>query len=88
MSKVFANGFIFKKPHEKAPDFVKGKLSLRSQEAIQFIKDNDKNGWVNLDLCKSKEGKLYFSLDDFEPTSEKEAQTREEVVPNSEDIPF
>lgn len=71
--KVFANGFIFKRPHEKAPDFVKGALALKADEAIAFIQKYQKNGWVNLDLKSSREGKLYLELDTYEK--------REEVTP-------
>lgn len=64
---VFANGFVFKRPHDNAPEFVKGSLSLKADEAIQFIKDNTKpDGWVNLDLLASKDNsKLYFKLNDW-----------------------
>ena len=63
-SKTFANGFIFKR-NDNAPEFVVGKLSLKADEAIQFIKENSSNGWVNLDIKKSKEGKYYIELDTF-----------------------
>ena len=63
-SKTFANGFIFKR-NDNAPEFVVGKLSLKADEAIQFIKENSSNGWVNLDIKKSKEGKFYIELDTF-----------------------
>ena len=64
MDKVFAKGFSFKR-NDNAPDFVIGKLSLKADEAIQFIKDNSSNGWVNLDVKKSKDGKYYIELDTF-----------------------
>lgn len=62
--KVFAKGFSFKR-NDNAPEFVVGKLSLKADEAIQFIKDNSQTGWVNLDVKKSKEGKYYIELDTF-----------------------
>ena len=62
--KTFAKGFSFKR-NDNAPDFVVGKLSLKADEAIQFIKENSSNGWVNLDIKKSKEGKFYIELDTF-----------------------
>ena len=36
--KIFADGFNFKR-RDNAPDFVVGNLSLKAEEAIQFIKD-------------------------------------------------
>jgi len=64
MDKIFAKGFSFKR-NDNAPEFVVGKLSIKADEAIQFIKENSSNGWVNLDIKKSKEGKFYIELDTF-----------------------
>lgn len=64
---VFAQGFVFKRPHDNAPSFVKGSLSLKADEAIAFIQQHTKpDGWVNLDLLASKDNtKLYFKLNTF-----------------------
>ena len=75
---IFASGIFFDKPHENAPDFVKGKISIKADEATTFIKAHaNEKGYVNLDLKKSKEGKLYLQLNTFVP--EKKA---------ADDIPF
>tara|TARA_R110000803_G_scaffold10308_5_gene31694 strand:- start:4891 stop:5160 length:270 start_codon:yes stop_codon:yes gene_type:complete len=63
--KVFADGFLFKR-NEKAPDFVVGGLSIKVEEAIPFITEHQKNGWVNLDVKKSKKGTYYLELDTWE----------------------
>ena len=65
--KVFADGVIFKKPHENAPDFVKGSLSLKMKDLIEFAKKYHKDGWLNLDLLESRNGKYYAALNTFEP---------------------
>ena len=65
-TKQFAKGFIFKR-NEKAPEWAIGKLSLKQDEAIEFINNFSKNGWLNLEVKKSKEGKFYIELDTFEP---------------------
>jgi hypothetical protein len=63
---VFLDGFIFKRPREGAPDFVKGSMSIKVSEAIEFLKKHDNNGWVNADLLTSKDGsKLYFKLNTY-----------------------
>ena len=36
--KVFADGFLFKR-NEKAPDFVVGRLSVKVDDAIAFMKE-------------------------------------------------
>lgn len=70
--KVFANGIIFKLPSEKAPDFVRGSISFKTDEAIQWIKEHTENGWCNIDLKvgKPKEGqpgKPYAELNTWKP---------------------
>jgi len=66
-SAVFADGIIFKRPREGAPDFVKGSLSFKVEEAVAFLQKHVDNGWVNVDLKKSKGGKLYLQLNDWKP---------------------
>ena len=84
---IFASGFVFKRPHDNAPDFVKGSLSLKSDEAIAFIQKYTKeDGWCNLDLLASKDNtKLYFKLNTFKP-EKKETLPEEDI--NPENIPF
>lgn len=64
--KKFADGFIFKR-NERAPEFVVGGLSVRVDEAIEFLKQNQKNGWVNLNIKQGRSGKYYIELDTYEP---------------------
>lgn len=66
-TKVFADGMIFKNPAENAPEFVKGKISIKSTDFIAFLHKHSKNGWVNLDLKQSQGGKMYFELDTWTP---------------------
>lgn len=66
--KIFADGFIFKR-NEKAPDFVVGNMSIKVDEAITLLKNQDKNGWVNLSIKKARSGNYYIEVDQFEPKS-------------------
>jgi hypothetical protein len=94
-SKTFANGFIFKR-NDNAPDFVVGKLSIKAQDAIMFINQHNKKGWLNLDIKKSKEGKFYMELDTYEvkesnesnPEVKKRVVKKEDKITISEDLPF
>ena len=63
--KVFADGFIFKR-RDDAPDFVIGRLSIKVDEAIAFLRQNEKNGWVNLDAKTGRSGNPYLELDTYE----------------------
>lgn len=75
--KVFADGFLFK-TRENQPDWVVGSMAVKVEDAVVFLKQNAKNGWVNLNINTSKSGKQYVELDTFEPTKKKE--TTEEVT--------
>lgn len=88
-TRKFANGLMFRKPPEKAPDFVKGKLSIRVEEFKQFLDENEKEGWVNIDLKESQQGRYYAVLDEWVPNQE--AQEHRNSYPennndNEEDI--
>lgn len=64
--KIFAEGMYFEKPHENAPEFVKGKISIKVAQAVPFLEKHENGGgYVNLDLKKSKEGKLYLELNQY-----------------------
>jgi len=63
--KIFADGFLFKR-NEKAPDFVVGRISIKVEEAIAFMKQHEKNGWVNLGVKTARSGNYYVDLDTFE----------------------
>ena len=98
---IFLNGFIFKRPRTGAPDFVKGEMSIKADEAIAFLQKNAKNGWVNADLLASKDNtKLYFKLNTWEkpvdanvpvaPTPAQQVPAGEQIaeVIDADSIPF
>jgi hypothetical protein len=76
--KQFAKGFSFKR-NDNAPEWAIGKLSIKAQEAIQFINEKNNGGWLNLEIKKSKEGKFYIELDTYQ------AKPKVEV---KEEMPF
>lgn len=69
----FPKGFSFKLPHEKAPDFVKGKVSIKIDEAIQYLTGLNASGetWLNLNAKVSKGGKSYLEVDTWKPDGAK-----------------
>jgi hypothetical protein len=91
---IFADGFIFKKPKEGAPDFVKGDISIKVGEFIEFLNKHNNNGWVNLNLKKSTAGKLYVDLNTWKPPVDVIApvnageDTREAPDVTEEDLPW
>ena len=84
--KVFADGFSFKR-QENAPDFVVGRVSVKCDEAVAFMKTHQKNGWLNLNIKYAKSGKPYMELDTWQPTNKAEA-VQESVAQASDDLPF
>jgi hypothetical protein len=85
--KIFADGFSFKR-NENAPDFVVGRLSMKVDDATKFLKDNEKNGWVNLNIKTARSGNHYVELDTYEPKGEKsEAKPTQKAKPK-DDVPF
>jgi|TARA_R100000482_G_C5094757_1_gene132611 hypothetical protein len=81
--KIFADGFSFKR-RDNAPDFVVGRISVKVDDAISFMKKHEKNGWVNLNCNQAKSGSYYMELDTFVPEKKAETSTQKE----SADLPF
>ena len=95
-NKKYAKG-LFVKRNEKAPDFVVCSLSFKSDEFVQFLKENTNDkGYVNMQVLKSKDkGTMYAVLDTFEPkTNHAPTQEKKSVKNdpfqngNSGDLPF
>lgn len=66
----FAQGIIFEKPREGAPEWIKGRISVRVEIFHEWARQHvNQNGFVNMDLKKSKEkGTLYLQLNSWKPT--------------------
>lgn len=64
-------GFYPKPKHDKAPDFVIGKLSINLEQFTEWLKgylaDNPNEQWLNIDMKVSKENKGYAVIDDWKP---------------------
>lgn len=92
--KIFAEGFSFKR-NEKAPDFVVGRLSMKVDDAIAFLNQHKKNGWVNLNIKTARSGNHYVELDTYEPTNssgkpaeKKTSKAAAPIADNDEDLGF
>lgn len=85
--KKFAKGIFFDRPRDGAPEFVRGRMAIKVEEAIAYLQTLEKSekGYVNFDLLKSKDGtKLYFTLNDWKP--EKKEQDAPPLT--DDDLPF
>lgn len=80
--KIFADGFSFKR-NEKAPDFVVGRLSIKADDGVAFIRQHEKGGWINLNVKTARSGNYYIELDTYEPT-QGGAKPQSELKPKAE----
>ena len=94
--KNYAKG-LFAKRNEKAPEFVVCNLSCKTDDFIQFLKENTNDkGYVNMQVLKGRDkGTMYAVLDTFEPktnttpTQEKKSVKNDPFQNgNSGDLPF
>ena len=66
---IFTDGMIAKR-RDNAPDFVLCNLSIKVDEFINFLQKNQHNGWVNVDVKKSKQGKIFSALNTWRPNND------------------
>lgn len=60
--KKFVDGLIAKAPRDGAPDFVKGSLSIKRQELINWLQQ-EQGEWINIDVKESRTpGKWYCEV--------------------------
>jgi hypothetical protein len=84
--KVFAKGFIFKRS-ENAPEWVVGKLSIKLEDAMPFLTQNQTGEWVNLSIARGQQGNYYIELDTWKPTGQASAPA-ETKKNNTNDLPW
>ena len=65
----FIDGLIIKPPHERAPEFVKCKLSFKREALIAWLQSKE-GEWVNADVKVSNGGKWYAAVDNWKPNTE------------------
>ncbi len=63
--KIFIKGLNAKRG-EKAPEWIIANVGINMADLIVASNQYAKNGWLNVTLKKSKEGKMYFELDQYE----------------------
>ena len=88
----FIDGLIVKAPHERAPDFVKARLSIKRADLIAWLQAQE-GEWVNAEVKVSKGGKWYAAVDEWKPEQRGEAPAPRAEKPASaplpdDDIPF
>lgn len=86
--KQFAEGIFFNPPHDKAPDFVVGKIAIVKDKFLGWLDQQQTvgKGYVNLQVKRSRDGKMYLEVDTWEPKAE--GRRTESQRSNDDDVPF
>lgn len=59
---TFPQGLMVKQPRPGAPEFIRGSLSIKRSEFINWLQTECIEDWVNLDLKVSKGDKWYAQV--------------------------
>jgi len=84
--KEFVDGLIIKKPHEKAPDFIKFSISIKRKDLGNWLRAKE-DEWINVDVKESQKGKLYAEVNNWKPEAKEEAPAKSDDFLD-DDIPF
>lgn len=71
--KKFVNGLIYKLPRDGAPDFILANLSIKVIEFKNFLLENQEGDWMNIDVKKNREGKIYCEVNTWKPNGTSES---------------
>jgi hypothetical protein len=72
----FIDGLIVKAPNERAPEYVKAKLSIKREQLIAWLEGRE-GEWINADVKVSQAGKWYAAVDSWKP-EQRNGQSRTE----------
>ena len=79
-------GLFAKDKHQKAPDFVKCDISIKRLDLLEFLTTRNEE-WINCQLLRSKDGKLYIAENDYKKeVKEEKPEAKEEK--KETDLPF
>jgi len=84
----FISGLSFKAPHERAPEFVKAKGSIKVADLRAWLDTKKESEWVNFDLKVSKGGKWIATVDNWKPdgAASRPASTSSRQAPPAADF--
>lgn len=88
----FVKGLFANKPHERAPDFIVCELSIKADELVGFLNDQD-GEWVNIQIktpmnvAPDKPRRLTVSINDWKPAvgNERKPAKKDDF---DDDLPF
>lgn len=69
-TQKFINGLIVKAPNDRAPEYVKAKLSIKREELIAWLQ-SESGEWINAEIKVSTGGKWFAAVDEWKPDSQR-----------------
>jgi len=91
MENTYANGIWGNDPHEKAPDFVVGSLSIHADTFRAWLAEQEtsEKGYVKIDILERKDGEGWsFKLNTFKKQERSDGYVDGSNQMNDENIPF
>ena len=74
MEKKYIDGLYCKRPHEKAPQFVKGDIGINADSFCKWLQENkNEKGYVNLQILEGRDGSCYIKHNDYQGPKKMEA---------------
>lgn len=95
--KIFPIGLYVNPPNEKAPEFVKGSISIQKDKFAELFEQieeySNEKGYCRFNILEWRDWKWYATVDTYKPTDKpKEEQKQARKFPVQEisldDIPF
>lgn len=84
--KKFIDGLLVKAPREGAPSYVIGKLSMKREELIAWLQQQD-GEWINADIKVSQNGNWYAQVDDWKPNGQRGGGQQPAAAPRQQAVP-
>lgn len=87
---IFTEGLYLNKVSDNAPSSIVANVSVHLEKAIAWMQANkhlaDEKGYIRLTGKESKQGKRYFQVDTWKPTTETRSTVSDEhsIDPNEE----
>ncbi len=95
MKTEYATGCYWNDPHERAPEFVIGRISINVDKFLPWLEGQETSdkGYVSLNVKRGRDGKPYVELDTYKkspnaPQSRERAQTALPADDFNDSIPF
>ena len=88
--KIYPKGMWFNKKHEKAPDFIRGKISIKVDDFLNWVNDSphliNQKGYMNFQMLEGGKEGIYLQVDTYGLTPTVKPPTMDEEDLGS--VPF